>query len=237
MRIFELAVEKVYDNLKDNNTAVNPDTFSSMNQRRQRVYGDNKSSIHGGFDSEVLYLLSGKVPQYLKSKDDIKSALEEIESDNYTNKVASVPLYKKTTVKDISGNEIKLPAAHGYALKSVNNGVITITNPWNSSKNIRLDEKTFIETFSGNKGALYLLDLSDTSDKVNYFSHEFKFDENGNIIWLFDNSEASTSKDTQSADYAKEGMVYTDKRKILNRTYYDKNLQKTASKTYDPRTE
>ena len=50
-------------------------------------------------------------------------------------------------VNDINGKQITIYDSHSYAVKEVKDGVITIINPHDSGKEIKLDMETFLDTF------------------------------------------------------------------------------------------
>ncbi len=52
------------------------------------------------------------------------------------------------TVENIDGKEVKLPTYHAYSIKNVDGNTVTIVNLWDSSEEIVLSKKTFLNTFS-----------------------------------------------------------------------------------------
>ena len=46
-----------------------------------------------------------------------------------------------STVTDVDGNKVELPQVHAYAITDVEGDVVTLANPWNTSKELKFEKE------------------------------------------------------------------------------------------------
>ena len=238
MRIMELAMKKVFAAIKNGDCVVDPDAPDFLNK-------DNLDTIEGANPMLAMYLLTGKygethggfTTKYAEialNTDRIQEILGEFEENNGKDAALSATMNEKTVVKDINGAEITLAGPHAYAVKEVKDGVVTLTNPWNSGEDIKLSEDTFVNTFDG----VQFLDLSENNPDKNYISRTFKIDKDGNKVFIFDrsNREDYVDDNMQPVHYSYEEVTFSDVGTILKRTLYNDDGIRNLSRTFDSKT-
>lgn len=161
MLIFELALEKVMNDKADMNYKYKSNVFFESAASVKNDILEHNTSIWGGNTTELLYLLTGKSAQTYINKEAMSSALTRFNGKNIA---MTATLASKSEVLDINGKTVSLPGGHSYAIKDVKNGVITLTDPWNSGKDIVIKKDTFLQTFT----TLSLCDLSNKNPFVSY---------------------------------------------------------------------
>ena len=190
MIIFELAIEKTYQDIVAGKIEM-PEEFDKM---LTQINND----VASGNPAHAFYLLTGQISTNNISEDEMYDALNYFEENGGKDFVLTAGIDgfsgdKVKKVKDINGEEVKLPCSHSYAIKNVSENTVTVVNPWDSSEEIVLPKETFVKTFS----TIESVDLSgennfekwiDKQDKnreiingIRYTS-EYEYDKNGNII-------------------------------------------------------
>lgn len=157
MIIFELAIEAALDDIKTGKLKPTEDApwfiekSEDLDETKKGV-----SSTEGGYNSGTIYLLTGRTSKTYYNEGITSDVLSGLEGrDDVALGVGNFK--EKVTVKDINGKNVKIIPNHAYAVKELKDGVITLVNPWDSGKEIKLDYETFI---GANPGKLYVTDLS-----------------------------------------------------------------------------
>ncbi|MBQ8475891.1 hypothetical protein IJ531_02400, partial [bacterium] len=227
MLILELAVEKVFEDMAKRNFIFSQDAPSEY-ESSYALNGDlntNGTTINGGSSTELMYLLTGKKTEFLKTKDDMRKALDEFDGKN-TALGASIGSVSPA-IKDINGQTITLPGNHAYAIKNVEGDKVTIVNPWDSSKEIVISKETFLETFSG----MSKCDMSNKNQNVNYIKYPDEVDKDGNKIYYSDTYDFVSYSNLFSEQIkpAKECMVYDKDGTPKENALIDENGNKLTS--------
>ena len=161
MLAFELGVEKLYDDIAYGKVKLEdaPWHFEDADGIKTDIIEDGKS-IEGGNEAQLMYFITGKEANYLYDREDMESALGEF--DGKTVALGASIDGDITMAKDINGKNVLLPGGHAYAIKDVDGDSVTVTNPWDSGKEIVLSKDEFLDKFDD----MYKCDLA--SDDVNY---------------------------------------------------------------------
>lgn len=181
MLILELAMEGVRDDIakgKIKSEYLNDEVIATNRYQ---------SSIRSGLGIELYYSLAGKKSCEHSDYESMKKILSEYEMNENCDLALSAATPSKDRnikVKDIYGKTVRLHGRHSYAIKNVAEGVVTITDPWNSEKEIKLD----IEVFLGAFEKIHSIDLSDNNPDINETLYE-------NIIPLDDGMTRHEYKD------------------------------------------
>lgn len=158
MVVFELAMERVLNDVKEGNIEVAQDApfYIETGRTIQDTRGD-KSAIDSGRTSEMIYYLTGKHPKVAYNKDEMREMLIEAKENN--GKDLALCFYTsdyKKICKDIDNNYFTIAKNHALAIKEVKDDTVTIVNPWNSGKEYKLSTDEFLNTAIG----LHCVDLS-----------------------------------------------------------------------------
>jgi len=214
MLILELATEKLIDDYIVGNIAL-PNSISSSNYGFISRMGDengltrtDKSSIRGTFSGALYYMLTGKEFECYSNSDSINQKLDEYQNNTNGDLVITAAssfkgekegdtersdgyLLRKFTDLN-TGEETELINTHGYSVKSVDNDTVTIVNPWDTSKEIRISREDFVENFyiqsldlsENNSTQNFMLTQQNSNEEVNGNRYDIQFlkDENGNLI-------------------------------------------------------
>lgn len=176
---FELAFAKYRQDLKDGNIQENLKHPSYAYD----VIKNSDYPINGGTSNQVYYLLTGKkscqismtnatkTPAYenlnilsMYSKSKINEFIDDF-SKNKEKYNATFNIKESNTIKDSKNKDFKLSSKHLYAIKSINDKNVIITDPHNSRKTKEIP----IETFKRNLNSLFYTKLSEennSSDKI-----------------------------------------------------------------------
>lgn len=224
MIIFELAVEKVLDKISNGEVALDPDS---------PIYLENiedlnstslfKSSTEGGFINQLIYLITGKCGESIRTslnKDKIKEKLEQFQHGSGGLAIGA-SVQDATVVKDVDGNNVQLYAPHAYSIKDYNDGVVTVVNPHDSSKEIKLDLDTFLDAFY----SISVTDLSENNPERNLISRTCKLNKDGSRTYIFEDSK----KSVRIVNDEKTG-------KVILREIYDENGNLVGYESYDAKT-
>ncbi len=162
MVILELAIEAARDAIANGDIEVS-DNYPYFNQSDITETTTGESSLNEGISSEAIYLLTGiKYNNYIKTykENEINEELDEFIENEGSNYVLTAGTKEKVTVTDVNGEKINLSGPHAFSVKSADEDTVTLTDPWDSSKDIVLTREEFINSFS------YLLsvDLSEEGD-------------------------------------------------------------------------
>lgn len=142
--LMEVAFEKILDEIQNGNIKISGDTtnLSFLTADEGQI-----SSLDGGWLSDMIYLLTGDDLEFITNKSSFTEFLDKMEAnpDDYVAKL-SFPSSAEgetddyNTITDIYGNEIYElgSGGHAFAIKSVSNGVVTIVNPHDSSKEYQI---------------------------------------------------------------------------------------------------
>ena len=148
--LMEVAFEKIIDQIQSGKIKISGDTtnLSFMTKDAGQI-----SSIDGGWLSDMIYLLTGDELEFITNKSSFTGFLDDME-ENPQNYVAKLSFpsssegetddYNKIT--DIYGNVIYTlgSGGHAFAIKSVQDGTVTIVNPHDSSKEYTISYEELI---------------------------------------------------------------------------------------------
>lgn len=252
MIIFELAIEQVLDQIARGDIMVDPDASWYMEDSTElEVTKRNSSSATGGYVSELIYFVTGKEGKRIDDKEEMKESLVAFEKNDNKDIAMGASTNKEAKVKDIDGKTVKLPGNHAYSIKEVKDGIVTVINPWDSSKEIKLDTDTFCEAFN----SIDMVDLSNKNPVVSNISKNCIIDEDGNKRFVFFNPykevqetrDSKTGKTTQRDVYdingkktKQENWEYNnkgEKTSYLKSEYSDEKLKYTCKYSYNPKTD
>ena len=174
MLAFELGVEKVLADVAkhDIEFKASPGKLEDAASIKSDKNSDG-TYIDKGDATQLMYLVTGKSAEYLDSKKDMESALDEFDGKTIALGAAIESNIDKT-VKDVNGKDVQLPSAHAYAIKNVEGDEVTVVNPWDSGTEIVLSKDVFLDTF----GSMQKCDLA--SEDVNYIKYPDEIDKDGN---------------------------------------------------------
>lgn len=180
MVIFELAIEKVMNEVQNNNLAFDYGFFTSSNKSFQK-----DSSIYGGFVENALYLVTGKRSEKASSEEAKEELFDKVQNSDSKEYAlgAAIKDREKTFIsaKTVDGEEVSLSSYHAYAIKEIKDDVATVINPWNSNRELNFSKETFIETFDD----LIACDLSDENKSECHAVYP-KTNENGDKEFKFE---------------------------------------------------
>lgn len=146
--LFEIAAEKFLRALQDKR--VDDSKFAS--NAPEFLYGENGNPLNGGFPNDILYLMVGKNADYKIIKDkgfNLESFYDRIEY-NPDNSAACLHIKPDnnwgfdTLAKDIYGQTVVLTKDndnHAWSIKSVEEDVVTMVNPWNSNDEVMISKQ------------------------------------------------------------------------------------------------
>ncbi len=217
MIVLEMAIERFRKDIAEGNL-VYSDNFIKNESISPWIDARNTGSLKGGSCAEALSIITGNFSQVCDT-----SKIDELLDSKGTlkNKNVAITMGKhgdSSTVKDVNGEEVYLPTNHAYALKSIENNVVTITNPWNSNKEITLDKKTFVQEFD----SIGVLDLSQKSNEplVIETTSQTKIDLNGNIKKIVKDKDGNKLKE----------IKYDKKGEVKEKTRYTQDGEKSYKK-------
>ena len=139
VRIIEMAVNKYFE--EERGVGGRPDINGNhMYIAFNILTGKGNWDHFYGKDSKVDEWINGKITD------------EQIDNFNNKNHVACVSSHKNgvSTVKahNTDGSEATVTTNHAYAVSRSDSKYVYLINPWNTSKEIKLDRKTFKEFFN-----------------------------------------------------------------------------------------
>ena len=222
VKIFELAIEQALNDIANGNLILSENSPSYLeNSNEVQASKGGKSSATGGFTAEAIYYITGKTSESY-SKDNMTEALDKAAADGGQNIVLSGGVINKVTTTDVNGKKVTLVGPHAYAVKEVKDGIVTVINPWNSGKEIKLDYSTFTNSFD----QLYLTDLSDNNQKQNLTEKGYPE--------TIKNDDGASSKIVKNKDGATIYETKFDKNghKISNTEYLANGNKKRHSEFY-----
>ena len=234
--IYELAMEKLLQAQQNKELTYFDDTPEILN------FGKNED-ITGGFAREALYLITGKRPEwgvpnhatsiFGKFMEDVGlyNPYRDMETliNRFIKNKDENPLVASITDGvewscDIYGNEINLSNQHGYSIVDANKDVITIVDPWDTSKEILLTREAFFKNFD----RIESVNLSKNNKEIDYTyeTQPYPVDTGDGICDFyydeFNNISRKSYKDNTGNEY------YTE-------TYYNTGqLASTITKEYHP---
>lgn len=152
VRVIEMAVEQ--HRLKTNKLTKDKIIIQSEGLNRSlsnRLCGNSKISLDGGTQDETFFLLTGEKSAAFKKS--LLPLLKKFQGYS-TNPQEFLTMkqnqpYRYAMVITFGKNEGEKYTKHGYTLKSVDNASVTIINPWDSSKEIKMDKKDFMDSCNG----------------------------------------------------------------------------------------
>ncbi len=147
MLILELAIRKVLDQLKANGSKLDNAPPEVQKALQATINADSEETITGGFPIVAMYLLTGEYAQSetvsdAGSKADVDTILKEFENNNNKDMALTACFDSDMSINDVSGIAVDIVGNHAYAVKEVKSGVVTLTNPWDSSKEINVSADT-----------------------------------------------------------------------------------------------
>lgn len=147
--IFELAIEKALDDIANRTYAFGADTPYFMETPDTIIEtGDFISSAKGGNSSEAWYLITGLKAHTIAEKYKADTQLDEINEFGQNSYVMTTAFKNNAQINDIFNQEITLYANHSYSIKSFDENVVNIVNPWDSEAVITIDRKDFLDNFA-----------------------------------------------------------------------------------------
>ncbi len=171
MIAIEIGVEKYLEKVAYNDTT--PSYVKDIPE------GSDKSSIDSGNFEKAIYILAGKAGTVFKTNSIIKDgktlhdvngieeAIKLYTSSNSDSQImnASVSKGKTANLTDLnSGSSFKVEDGHQYSVKSISDNTVTLTNPWDSEKELTISLDDFKNTFT----QIEYADLNNDSDSRNY---------------------------------------------------------------------
>ena len=148
--LMEVAFEKIIDQVQSGKIKISGDTtnLSFITKDAGQI-----NSIDGGWLSDMIYLLTGDELEFITNKSSFTQFLDEME-ENPQNYVAKLSFPSSSegetddynTITDIYGNKIYTlgSGGHAFAIKSVQDGTVTIVNPHDSSKEYTISYEELI---------------------------------------------------------------------------------------------
>ncbi len=135
--VLELAIEKVLNDYEDGKIDL-PISLSITNSITSilDLFSDNQnSSIDGGFAGLFNYIMTGESTTTNITTWDQNSALSKIEEGNATGACLS-----SITNRTLDGpdGDVYIYGNHTYAIKSVDGDVVTLVNPYESDKELKI---------------------------------------------------------------------------------------------------
>ena len=228
MIIFELAIEQIMDEIANGEIMVDPDApwfIENSEDLEKTKWGS--SSTEGGWVNELIYYVTGKEGKNIKDKVEMKENLQAFEANGNKDLAMGASTSEDSKVKDINGDTVKLAGNHAYSIKEVKDGVVTVINPWDSSKEIKLDIDTFCEAFS----SIDVTDLSDKNPRVSNISRTYKIDAEGNKRFVFYDpyKEVQETRDSKTGDVKQRDFYNAKGEKTKQENWeYNKKGEKTA---------
>lgn len=239
MIIFEMAIEKTFDEIGSGHLVVDPNSPWTLSQARiEGTLEEDQASITGNYVSVSMTLVSGKKSETIKNEDAMRAKLEEFEQNGNKDLAIGTAINPKEgldevfEIKDVNGNKHRMASQHAYAIKSVENGVVTVINPWNSGEEIPMDMDDYLELFD----YIDVCDLSQNGEDVALAKTNFKSDGNGNRLYEFESNKKGYDKQIQTYTWNKDGGGSKIKDTYINEETndslvieYDKEGNKTQS--------
>ena len=184
MIIFQLAAEKAIKSSGDNYAY---DSDNTPEYVEDLVPNSDKSTIERGDLGKAAYIFGGNSATICKSdviikdgnavwgKNGINEALQLYMSNPSNNIVmnASIKQGTNASLKDVqTGENINFIGNHQYSIESIDNNVVTLTNPKDSGKKLKISINDFKNTFT----QIEYIDLDAQDNKRNYVSQEYTTD-------------------------------------------------------------
>ncbi len=241
MIIFELAVEKVRNDMANGDAYyLDDDKSESIGNGFVEMTSSTKdapSIANGGLATEVLYYITGKTADLVYNKEDITQALDNFQQNNGKDYCASVGLYNDTIAISPQGETIELYGPHAYSIKNVSDNTVTITNPWDSSKDLIIQKENFIEVIDD----MEILNLSESPEDnlIEKTTTEITQDEHNKYITTKDNKGRTLKQehyDQTGIKYSQDEFEYKEDGTYehIHISYeIDGSIRKTVKKEYD----
>ncbi|MBQ3641612.1 hypothetical protein II906_06800 [bacterium] len=169
----ELAIQKVRDDMYLDRFIFTDDAPLDIKhlaiKRSSRLF---KPSIDEGRVDEVFYYLTGKCGEEGEDNSSREMLLNKFKN-NKGQDFALCASFKPIPgpdgtdywrISDVDGNSRTLYSEHSYAVKAADDDTVTIVNPHDSAKEIKLSKDKFLLHFD----SLYGIDLSDNNSEKHY---------------------------------------------------------------------
>ena len=164
--LMELAFEKVFKEgtaIETGYDHLNSDIWNLNSEKNNET-----NVLDGGYFSYVTYLLTGK--------DTTTIARNDIHSIDPKTIPATI-CFSRDFMPDINGQEIEVSdngSRHAWILKSIDEDVATIVNPWDTSK----EEKVFVDDLASHISGFDILDIrpqkAESKSKLSNFFKNFE---------------------------------------------------------------
>lgn len=134
MLAIEIAVEKFRQDVLDNKIEKNPNVPNEMYYAKN----DKVAILNYGEIGQAYWLLAGNANTIEENtKEGCENLIERYIKDP-ENSLMSVILDKNTKIKDINGQDFTIYKYHGYGVKKIENGTITLVSASYSNKEIQI---------------------------------------------------------------------------------------------------
>ena len=182
MLALELGVEKAYNDLAYAKSMLSEDDIKSgLYENGNGLRNDIKekdSSIWGGWETQVMNMITGKETEFTTDSDTIKNEIDNFDNTDKALGCSWNPAKDEEgntildeegkavapVVKDINGKDVTLVGGHAYAIKNTTDNTVTVTNPWNSGEDITISKDDFMK----NVNNFYKCDMSDSNPDASY---------------------------------------------------------------------
>lgn len=196
MIALEKGFEKLFDDVSKGKFQFTESGYSQTEDLRKDK-AEWGRVLDGGNEHQVMALLTGKKSEIIGLNDNTKNIL-----DNYNGKNVALTFSWNCTqqdeisIKDINGEEVSLIGEHAYAIKDATSDTITVINPWDSSKEIKMSR----ETFDNNVGLMCICDMSKNDNHL------------GNIVQMPSSTAYGNNRfEKEYGDYNHTPIFGTDK--------------------------
>ncbi len=154
MRAFELATNYALQDYASGKIEINDETSKYVKYEPSlNTSEDGLVPIHGDFTPKMMYLLTGQNAGYLSSdpKNGNQALDDYIANDGKSMSITLSPNFEKDekskTFTTLDNKEVEMSNNHAYAVKAASGNSVTVIDPWDSSKEIKLDRDTVIDNF------------------------------------------------------------------------------------------
>lgn len=155
IRAIEMAVEQHRLKLIRSGKGVKTGTPSEPCLDKRIGNGSLEHPLNGGNGDEIVFLLTGKKSEYYSS-----SILKRLFDNKYSSDISNLlskiqnNTGKYTASVSFKQHKGEMVTNHAYSIMMVDKDYVIIVNPWDSSKEIKIKRKDFIDnyeeiTFSG----------------------------------------------------------------------------------------
>lgn len=243
MIIFELAIEKIIDDYANGKISIDENAHWLLKgSLEESPTSSGWSSTSGGWQAASIYFLTGKMSDVTKDHNIMLEYLNKFKENNRKDLALSASIYsenKGKTIKDVNGNELTLPANHGYAIKKFDGENVTVINPWDSSKEIVLPVEEFFKVFNH----VQACDLSSNNPKQDFFSPKMYYNSQGLLEKSVERVDEENLTRTKSYTYDNDGNLTGTKSSFqydsgfFGETVYDENASVISKKTGNKNTD